>query len=212
MGDLLNTLSVYTVLIPLVTGLALWKFQEGNARIMLALIAFASFTSIYPEFYPINKPLIYNLYIIMDVLCWSLMLYRSSSINLVRYIILSLLMSFMAFYIWYVSGHENINHRFYHDFVCLDNVLQVMCVLLFFYEKYESEKILNLEKEPMFWFCLAILLYAPCTYLRFALYSSNTYLNAFHSIMNVLLYMMITVGFTVKFSITKSMKQWIKPY
>lgn len=203
MGDVLTILSIYTVIIPLLTGLVLWKFQEANARLMLILIALASFTSIYPEFFPDNKSLVYNLYIIADILLWSLMLYSSSRINFVRYIILFFFLLFLLIYIWYVYSHGHIAEEFFSDLVCLDSVLQVICVLLFFYEKYQTEQILNLEKDPMFWFCLAILLYAPCTYLRFALYNKNTYLNNFHSIINILLYIMISVGFTVKFSMIK---------
>lgn len=212
MADLIHNLSIYTVIIPLFTGLVFWKYQETNARIMVVLISFASFTSIYPEFFPEGKSLIYNLYIIPDALLWSLMLYSSSRINFVRYIILFLFFFFMVIYMWYVFSHGHIAQQFYSDLVCLDSVLQVICVLLFFYEKYRTEQILNLEKDPMFWFCLAILLYAPCTYLRFALYNSNTYLNNFHSIINIVFYMMISVGFTVKFSIIKSMRQWMKLY
>lgn len=215
MADLLDKLSIYAVIIPLITGILLWKLQEVNARIMVLLMAFASFTQIFPEFFPASRCPVYNLYIFIDVLLWSFMFIKSVRLKIAKAFIILLLLSFTFIFSYYIYNNGGIDKEFHSGLVCLDSVFQVLCVLIYFYERYNAEQILNLEKEAMFWFCIAILIYAPCTYLRFALLSSKitfANLNTFHSILNILLYVLITIGLAVNFSTSKIFNPWIKQY
>ena len=69
-----------------------------------------------------------------------------------------------------------------------------------------------LKEEPLFWFSLAILFYAPCTYFMFAyrnFFGKNEQLWKYHDILNTLLYFIITIGLLVRVKKVKTLLQWI---
>jgi len=75
-------------------------------------------------------------------------------------------------------------------------------VLLFFFNLYKKEDIERLEKKPMFWYCMGILIYSSPTYFLFAYYDhikqgitdKYLYLWALHDVMNMLMYIIFTKG------------------
>lgn len=211
MGDLLNTLSVYSVLLPLLTGLLLWKFQDANARIMVILLAFASVSQVIGSHSKDHKFIIYNSYIVVDVIFWSILLFKNTSAKSARMLITVLCFSFLVYasYTFYING---ISKKFLPYLVCCDNIIQVICVLIYFFEKYYNEKFTRLMDDSMFWFCIGIFFYAPCTYFLFvyrSFYPKNYQLSMFHNILNTLLYLIITVGFLVRVKKVKTLLQWI---
>lgn len=202
MKDILEALSIYSVLLPFLTGLVLWKFQDANARIMIGLLAFASISQIIGSQSKDHKFLIYNLYIIIDVFFWTVLIFRNSITKISRIAILLPGTSLIIFALvkFFTQG---INTQFYRNLVSFDLILLVIYVLIYFIEKYNSGKIISLKTDPMFWFCLGILFYAPGTYL---LFSTRYFLSdeefksiwKFHHLFNILLYLLITVGFLTK--------------
>lgn len=202
MGDILQNLSIYSVLVPLLTGLLFWKFQDANARIMMILLVFASFSQIVGSRSKDHKFLIYNLYILIDVFFWTYLLFRNTVARISKTFILILGTSLFIFALLkFIS--QGINTQFYRNLVSFDLILLVIYVLIYFIDKYYSEKITRLRAEPIFWFCLGILFYAPGTYL---LFSTSYFISdeefkhvwKFHHLFNILLYLLITVGFLVK--------------
>jgi hypothetical protein len=71
-------------------------------------------------------------------------------------------------------------------------------VLSYFFELFEREEIQALEREPMFWYCLGILIYAPATYFRFAFFNRITetdyVVKNIHHLLNTAMYLIFTVG------------------
>ena len=202
MDNLLQTLSVYSVLLPFFAGLVFWKFQDANARIMVVLLAFASVSQLSFILPDDKQNVIYNLYIIVDVFFWSLLLYRNAFSKIAKAIILILFLLFntIALIEFYKNG---ISKSFITELVSLDLIIQVFFVLIYFIEKYRSGKITRLRKEPMFWFCLGIMLYAPGTYLLFStrhIISDEVFKSVwkYHHLFNIILYLLITVGFLTR--------------
>jgi hypothetical protein len=200
------------VLLPLFTGLLFWKYQGANARIMIILLVFASFSQFGGTYIHGNKNSIYNLYTITDASLWSLLFYRNTHKKTARILILVFFSSLIA-YAAYCFLSSGISERFYSELVCFDSSIQVFCVLIYFYEKYYSEKILKLKEEPLFWFCLAILFYAPGTYFLFVYWTVHgsplAELWGYHGVLNTMLYLIITIGLLIRVKKFKPFLQWI---
>jgi hypothetical protein len=211
MENTLQVLSVYSVLIPLLMGLLFWKFQDANARIMIVLLAFATCSQLSEKIFPGQKNAFYNLYTIVDIFFWSVLLYINTRSKLTQavFLILSISLITLALVVFISSG---LNTRFYSYLVCFDSMIQVICVLVYFYEKYKTEEITRLADDSMFWFCIGILFYAPCTYFIFVFRSVNGILPVeiwiYHHVLNIFLYLIITIGLMMNYKRMKFLYRW----
>jgi hypothetical protein len=143
----------------------------------------------------------FNSYSLLDSLIWGYIFYRNSRNEKIRATIIIFLLSeaFVAFYLFYSNG---IRSRFFTEFVCVNSLLQILWVLSSFYERYKRDEILALEKEPMFWYCLGILMYAPTTYFLFVYFdiirngNDLNYKNlwSIHHLLNTFMYLIFTIG------------------
>ena len=205
--ELLYILSVYSVLIPLFLGLLFINRIDANSKILLVLMTFASIAQIATYVLPENRIWIfYNGYIIVDAAFWALIFLKNIKTLWIKKLISLLFLTQLIIFLYYVS-HGKVAIRFYNDLVCLASLLQVIWIVLFFYERYSKEENAALEKEPMFWFCMGLLLYAPCTYFLFAFYhvinrpGPNPYalLWTLHHILNACMYLIFSIGICVNF-------------
>ena len=212
MNSFLENLSMYSVLLPLLTGIFIWKYNDANARIMVILMAFASYSQIGGNYLPVVKNIRYNLYTIADALFWSMLFYRNAIGQKARLLILILYSSLISYaLINYIT--IGIKKEFFSEVVCMNNIIQVICVLVYFYGRYYNEKIVRLIDDSMFWFCLGILLYAPCTYFLFTYRTVKEEVPEelwnCHHVFNALLYIIITVGFLIRVKKINYQLKWI---
>lgn len=199
--NILYYVSGFSVLIPLGIGLARFKRLEPNSRIVMIVLTFATISqllSLYPNLPYVSA--VFNTYCILDALLWGYLFYRNSRNKWVKNAIV-LLICLQALSTMYVFIMDGINTSFYSEFVCLSSLLQVVWVLSYFYERYKREEILALQREPMFWFCLGLLIYAPATYFRFAFYDSITRtdygVKIIHHLLNTCMYLLFSVGISL---------------
>ena len=196
--NFLYYISIFSVLVPLVTGIIIYKKLDVNSRLMLLLLTFASVAQLASFLPNVNDVYaFFNIYSVIDSIVWGYLFYRNSrnkwiKNTIIMIISLQVLISISTFI------HAGVRNRFFTEFVCLNSLLQVLWVLSFFYERYKREEILALEKRPMFWFCLGILIYAPATYFRFAFYQrleeTDYGLKSLHHLLNTGMYLTFTVG------------------
>jgi hypothetical protein len=170
------------------------------------MLAFASLSQLAPFILSNSQSiwLFYNSYIIIDVSFWGYIFYVSQTNQYLKLFIAitSLIHISISIYLFTKYGIET---RFYNELVCLDSFAQVMWVLIYFFNLYYRNDVQALEKKPMFWFCVGILLYAPSTYFLFAYYNEiklsvtikYLYLWRLHDVMNMLMYLIFTVGMVV---------------
>ena len=197
---ILQQVSIFSVLLPLIVGLVYFKTLDTNSRLMELLLVLASI----PQLASLTKweynTVLYNGYMLVDAILWGYIFYRNSKNSIIRgsTVVIIALQLVTAIYMFNKTG---INTIFHSEFVCWSNLVQSLLVLSFFYERYKREEILALEKEPMFWFCLGILIYAPATYFRFAYYQSvgktDYWLKSLHHLPNTGMYLVFTVGLFV---------------
>lgn len=149
-----------------------------------------------------NRWFVYNFYIVADAFIWALIFF----INIhqkIKFWITAFLSLFLISFV-YLAISEHPGSRFFSELVCLNSMIQVVWVLIFFYETYKSELVYRIEMKPMFWFCMGILVYAPSTYFHFAfrdiINKSEFYIGFrnVHDVLNTLLFLFLAVGLAIR--------------
>lgn len=195
-----QTLSIYSVLLPLGIGLIIFRQLGTNSKIVILLLAFATASQLASLIKSTEVIwTFYNLYTLIDSLFWALIFFRNSQKKEFRFFIL-IISSIVTIWTIAIYVAQGIDTRFYHELVCLNSVVQVLWVLAFFYERYLSEEVQRLIGEPMFWYSLGLLIYAPCTYFLFAFYevvhANPEYRNLWllHNLVNSFMYFIFAIG------------------
>lgn len=195
----LSELSVLSVCLPFITGLILYKKLDTNSRVLVFLLFFATSTQL--SSYTSWLDTFYNLYTVVDPVIWGYIFFRNSRNRWIKVFILvtTFIQPVLSLSRFYSVG---LSDQFYSQLVCLNNVLLLLWVLSFFYERYYTENIEALEKEPLFWFCLGILFYAPGSYFHFAFHETVRFktnplsvkIQAIHDLLNTAQYVIFTIG------------------
>lgn len=197
LDKILSLISVYSVLLPFFVGLSCFEKLDANSRLIVMLTAFASISQLASRTDWAFTYVVYNSYMLVDAILWGYIFFRNSN-NIVIRRSISFVIIVQVIVAIYVFSREGMNIRFHSEFVCWSSLVQSLLVLSFFYERYKREEIMALEKEPMFWFCLGILIYAPATYFRFAYYgklkSSDDGIGSIHHFLNTGMYLVFAVG------------------
>ena len=129
MEKILHSISVFSVLVPLITGLLMYKKLDRNSRIMLLLLTFASvpqLASLLPN--ENDKYRFFNIYSVLDSIIWGFLFYRNSRNSAIKKSIAIIITLQVIVSIWTFSV-GGLKHRFYSEFVCLNSLLQVLWVL-----------------------------------------------------------------------------------
>lgn len=198
--NIIHQASVYAVLIPLVVGFVYLKRRGLTDKLMICLLLLASVPQLASAF-EIEKSwmsVLYNSYTIADAFIWALIFFYNIH-NKVKYQII-VFFGFFLFCLFYLSITESFNARFFSELVCLNSFIQVIWVLIYFYEAYKSDSVFQIELKPVFWFCMGILVYAPSTYFLFAFreiissHKNVNYIWSIHDVLNTLFYIFISIG------------------
>jgi hypothetical protein len=195
----LNHVSILSVCIPFIAGLIVYRKLDANSRILVLLLFFATLAQL--SSYSNWADIFYNVYTVLDPVFWGYIFFRNSRNRWIRIFILvtTFIQPVLSLSRFYSVG---LSDQFYSQLVCLNNVLLLLWVLSFFYERYYTENIEALEKEPLFWFCLGILIYAPGSYFHFAFHETvrvetnplSVKINAIHDLLNTAQYLIFTIG------------------
>lgn len=199
--DFWQQVSVYSILVPLVTGLVVLKYLDHASKAVLGLLIIAAIPqlgfAVIPGFL---KNITYNLYSIVEYIFWSWLFYVNSSMVWIRRIIILLLLIFLGLTIQLTVVEGGLSKRFFNELQCLNSMVQVILVLFYYYNLSRGDRELQLQYEPLFWFTMAILLYAPSTYFYFVFYNEirvhhmYTETRLIHNVLNALHYVIIAAG------------------
>jgi hypothetical protein len=197
--EFLGHVSILSVCLPFITGLILYKKLDTNSRVLVILLFFATIAQV--STYSTWADIFYNIYTVLDPVFWGYLFFRNSKNQWIKMFILvtTFVQPVLSLSRFYSLG---LSDQFYSQLVCLNNVLLLLWVLSFFYERYYTENIQALEKEPLFWFCLGILIYAPCSYFYFAFHETVRFktnpfsvkIKAIHDLLNTAEYLIFTIG------------------
>ncbi len=204
----LNTISVYSVFLPVVAGVFSYSNFKANARALLLVLAFASIPHIAII---VNKtgslPVIfYNCYILAEALLWPLVFLLTYELRSIKRILILLWCLNFLVPLGYIA-YTGFSTVFHNKLVCVNSFLQITYIILFFYEINQRHDFIILKKEPMFWFSIGLLFYSTCTFFLFLYFEKiNSYMSkselnvlwGIHDFFNTLMYVFFTVGFLTR--------------
>jgi hypothetical protein len=205
-SHILNTISIYSIFIPLFIGVINYSNLEANTRTLLLLLVFASIPHIATLVEKELPTIFYNSYILADAILCPLVFLKSSNVTKIKKWLLIMFVSNAGLVLTCLL-FWGISERFYSELVIVNSFFQMLLVTIFFYELNYRNEYISLKQERMFWCCMGLLFYAPCTFFVFLFYnkinhyyaSSNlNYLWRIHDFFNTLMYLLFAIGFFIK--------------
>jgi len=208
MSDIFKYISAYSILLPAIVGLLFFRQFDKNSKIMFALILLAGIPQLASAFFADKKynsftTILYNCYALADPLIWNILFFRNIENKKLRRAVALIPVAQTGLW-FYLLTVKNIETVLFKEMICFTSVIQVLWITVIFYEQYKSYELSRIETKPLFWFCLGVIIYAPTTYFLFVFYaeimakdSPVGYLWNIHSIINALMYCIISVGFWV---------------
>ncbi|WPQ63644.1 hypothetical protein SIO70_02050 [Chitinophaga sancti] len=196
--------SIWSILLPLFTGIICLRRLGKDSQIILGIVALATIPQILRAFISSGPVLnmVYNAYTICEVILYCLLF--SDKINHYNrnriFIITAMVILFCNVVLTICNG---LQERFISELVCLDNIAYTVWLLLIILDQYDAEDKGIDPNMPFFWYLLGLLLYAPCTMLIYSLWSyiknhPDSALNqlwVIQYIFNITMYVLFSVGF-----------------
>jgi hypothetical protein len=215
MNNILHQISIWSVIIPLITGLIFFKWLNWDSKTILFIVFFASFPQILISLSAWGKKHsieLYNIYTLIEVLLYALFFHKHIGTRKNKIILLTLVGLFFLRAFSY--SKLNLFSRFYYEWVSYSNLLYLLLVILFLYEKYQSQNFALSPKNQNFWYCVGLLIYAPTTFLMFMLYTkvsvnqkaTYSYLWSIHDIFNTLMYLLFAIGMYMNYCRSKNLQ------
>ena len=195
--------SIWCILLPLITGSLLYKKLDADSRLIFFLVAFATLPQILTAFFQHSSGLIfiYNIYTPVEFIFIYLFIgnkFQGAIFKKISVLLIFLFISYSCFLCMYYGLSE----RFLNEWVCSANMCYLIWIFLFILESLILEKKLVNTHNPAFWFITGLIIYTPCTIFVFALCyyieTSGNYLIKnlwiIHGIFNTILYVLFAIG------------------
>ena len=207
MDKIFTSISACSVLVPLFIGTIFLRSFDKNSKIMFVLILLALTPQLavlvvtksqnpYTQF-------LYNCYALVDPLVWSILFFQNIKNPALKKLVAIIPLAQVSLWI-YLIIKQGMEKSIFKEMICFTSIVQVLWIVVILYEQLKSTDYVRLESRPLFWFCLAIMIYAPTTYFLFvfaedirAENSTIAYLWNIHSILNTAMYCVIAYGFWV---------------
>ncbi|HVI47232.1 MAG TPA: hypothetical protein VM802_20305 [Chitinophaga sp.] len=201
--EALSTLSIWCVVMPLLTGCRYFRMLNADSRIIVGVVALAAIPQLLRAYIDSGALLnvTYNLYTPLEVvLLYSLFSKRIVQRNRRRIFIVTAVFSCMSYFM--LTAWYGISSRFINEAVSINDLIYTGWALLVILEQYEvDEGGINI-RTPFFWYLTGLILYAPCTMLVFSLWRyirlhpdaviANIWI--IQSIFNITMYLLFTIG------------------
>lgn len=199
---ILENISIWIILLPLLTGSWFIKKMSRDSFIIFVLVIIATPPQLITAFFELRSNtlnLFYNVYTPIEFILLFFLFKPKfySSVNKkifiatgVLYVIISVL--FLLLF--------NLSKVFVNEWACVNNLLYIVWILMYISEIF-SFNFAEIKKDTAFsYFLLGIFLYAQCTVLLFALYYyisqsavlGNTWI--IQSLGNIAMYILFTLG------------------
>ena len=191
-------LSIFSIFLPILLSILLFNRLDRDSTIVFMLLLLAAFPQLASRFADRDvRIILYNVYILVDFVIWGYIFLINSKNRVLRNLIRVSMFCSIVFSLGLFASF-GIVYRFYSELICLNSLLQVLFILAYFYSLYLTDQKIELQRKPIFWFSLGLLLYAPITYFHFAFHSRvSENVAIIHSIMNSLMYIIFSIGILV---------------
>lgn len=210
----LSILSIYSAVLPVVTGLCLLKHLSKSAILIWCIAVLGMLPQLLKAYTNRNELIdsAYNLYsagefILTYFLFKGKFIYRQSN-RLFQYS--SLVYILLASLVVYFNG---ITNGFLYEWICLNSFLYSLWIMVIILEQYKNESS-HLEiktRSGFFWFLVGTFIYSLCTFMVFAFWNFikitskdiSDLVKSIHSVFNISLYVCFTIGLCLEFYFAK---------
>ncbi len=202
--DIFKAVSVWSILLPFVGGVILFRKLNNDSKIILLIVAVGIVPQVLGNWIlqtETFKNITYNLYSPFEFICYAILFhnkYSSSKLNLffkatlLFFSLISLLLLF----------NNNISTLFLNQWLISSNLIQVIWVGMYLVQLYLNDDLSFEPSDPFFWYLIAILCYASTTTVFYSLWyviKSNAFVEfnfvkIIHHIFNISLYSLFFVG------------------
>jgi hypothetical protein len=206
-NQVLSQVSYWSVFVPLLLGVSLYRWLGPQSKWMLLLVFLAAIPQLMQAVWHGNpyRNLLFNLYTIAEFVVMIQVLKMKITRRDSRIMLHVLSGLFVVACVFFFSA-RGIGNSFISELVCLNSGIYLIILLAILREVY----VLNLpffeRQDPFTYFFAGLLPYVGATLIFFALYnkiqesakdSPWRIMNSFHSVLNSLMYLLIAVGFWV---------------
>lgn len=201
---ILHIISIWIIVLPVTAGFINYKGLNRDSRWIFFLVCIALVPQLLTfilqrETAALN--ISYNLYTPIEFAVFFFLFYNKAAPGLPRRLLQGSLVIYTIVCAWLFIS-QGIAARFLNSLVCVNNLLYVFWILFYLKEQYSAEEAAIHSRNPFAWYLLAMIIYAPCSLLTFALYyyirqEGNTVLlqlSVIQDICNILLYILFTTG------------------
>lgn len=204
---LLNVINYQALLVILPVTISLYNFSYLTKGLKtLSYYLYFSLTieilvKLFNEYIDNNLPAL-HVFTLIEFLLISMVYFYSINSNVIKRLVLTITLLVSVFIVINSIYIQNI-FSFNTNARAIENVVFIIYPLAFFYSILKELKILKLEKEPMFWINIAILLYFSCNLFIFIFsnyiidslsHVNNLWIWFVHGFFNMLMYILFAIG------------------
>lgn len=194
---LLHQISIWIILLPLITGLWFSKKLSHKSLIILLLVIVATPPQLSSDFFPEKlSNVLYNIYTPIEFFILYYFFKDRIYSNIGKKVFKSSFITYFVTSTVILAIQQNIEARFISEWVTVNNLIYLFWIVVYFRDQLLLPQMELSFNEPFIWCLLGIFIYASCTSLHFILYETiqNSYLKIFQSSFNILLYVLFTIS------------------
>lgn len=202
--EIFRIISIWIVVLPLVAGVINYKGLNRDSRWIFLLIIVALAPQLLTFIIDSQNKVLnisYNLYTVAEFAILYVLFYNKYHLAFYNTIFRLSLWAYLVIAGW-VLVTNGFADKFLNDLVCYNNIIYTVWILFFLKEQYHLKDTVITQSNPFAWYLLALLIYAPCTIIVFALYyyirakANPVLMNTWiiQSVCNILLYLFFTAG------------------
>lgn len=206
MKDLLNNLSIWIIFLPLLIGAVFYLRLGRDSRWIFYTVLAATIPQVITAFQVDRgfRNVLYNVYTPLEFI-FLFILFLTKFENIFRRKLYLYTMPVYLVLCTFYFLRFSISFKFINELVCVNNLIYVFWLLLFFRDQYSAEDFQLIKQNPFTWYVFGLIIYAPCTMIVFALYyyiAANPHsllkgLWMIHNVCNILMYIFFSVGLLV---------------
>jgi len=200
--EVLGLISDWSVVIPFLTGLLLFKKLSIDFKLITIITALSTVPQLMNAFKLDNdalKNFTYNLYTPFEFLLLYFIFIRHVNERKERQVLKTSVVLYILLSVLFIYNSGFVA-RFLNEWACINNLIYTAWILIIFYNQYSlsNNSKLNLQ-TPVFWIFTGLLFYTPCSSIVFSIWTFKDQpgfvaLKSIHHVVNIGMYVCFTIG------------------
>jgi hypothetical protein len=201
--EIFRIISIWIIVLPFIAGFINYKGLNRNSRWIFFLVIAALLPQLLTfivKKHTIALNVSYNIYTLIEFVFLSFLFDNKYQQPAHQFIVRITQVMYTGIII-FLFIKNGIATRFLNELVCINNIIYIVWISLFLKEQYNLPDTSIQRGNAFAWYLLALLIYAPCTVIVFALYyyirGANPILQnlwVIQSVCNIILYIFFSVG------------------